>query len=62
MSSKTKNKHIHEDLLTLRDELMDLAFNENGTVKDTSLAVIVWKLNSCLYRGYPRKTNNEQTI
>jgi hypothetical protein len=53
------NKHINEfiaeDLTRLRDELEVLAFDA-GIVKNHDLAVVVWKINSCLYSGYPNRT------
>ena len=56
-SNKT-NAHVHGDLTVLRDELATRAFDEFGRVKDSTLAEVVWKINSCLYQGYPRKTPN----
>ena len=49
------NTHIVEDVTYLRDELVKRAFDPTGKVKDTKLAEVVWKLNSCLGKGYPRR-------
>lgn len=49
------NKNIAEDLIRLRDELVIRAFSENGAAKDSTLAEVVFKINSCLYKGYPRR-------
>lgn len=49
------NENIVEDLTRLRDELIGRAYNSDGLVKDTTLAEVVLKINSCLYKGYPRK-------
>ena len=47
---------MSEDLIRLRDELMDRAFDkETKKATDTTLAVVVFKINSCLYGGYPRR-------
>lgn len=48
------NEHIEEDLTRLRDELLPRAF-EFGRVKDATIAEIVFKINSCLGKGYPRR-------
>lgn len=48
------NPCLVEDLTRLRDELQFRGFDSNGAVKDITFAEIVWKINSCLYRGYPR--------
>lgn len=49
------NLHILEDLTRLRDELASRAFLPSGQVKEAVLAEIVLKINSCLFKGYPRK-------
>lgn len=52
-----ENPNIREDLVRLRDELMPRAFSEEKhgfTVINTNLAEVVYKINSVLYRGYPR--------
>ena len=54
------NEHIAEDLMRLRDELSPRAFETNGRVKDSTLAEVVWKLNSCLFKGYPRRNVKER--
>lgn len=55
------NEHLVEDLIRLRDELVPRAFEEHcdtpSRVKNTELAEIFFKINSCLYRGYPRRTH-----
>lgn len=56
----THNEHIVEDLTRLRDELMMLAFSARGVVKDPTVAEIVFKINSCLFKGYPRRTEGEE--
>jgi hypothetical protein len=48
------NERIKEDLTRLRDELIERAFDKTGFVKDSTLAEVVYKINSCLYKGYPR--------
>ena len=50
------NTQINTDLIRLRDELAARAFDCDGHVKDNKLAEVVWKINSCLYQGYPRRT------
>ena len=49
------NEHIAEDLTRLRDELIAQAFDSTGRAKDPTLAMVVFKINSCLYKGYPRR-------
>lgn len=41
---------VVENLIKLRDELSLQAFDRDGCVVDTSYALAVWKINSCLYR------------
>ncbi len=53
------NKFLVEDLIRLRTELMPRGFNAQGAVKNFEIAEVVWKINSCLYKGYPRRKNNE---
>ena len=48
-------EQIKQDLTRLRDELALRAFTETGTVKNSTLAEVVFKINSCLGRGYPRR-------
>lgn len=48
------NPCLVEDLTRLRDELQHRGFDSNGTVKDITIAEIVWKIDSCLHTGYPR--------
>ena len=48
------NSCLVEDITRLRDELQFRGFDSNGSVKDITFAEIVWKINSCLYKGYPR--------
>lgn len=48
------NKNLTEDLMRLRDELTAKAFDYNGYTINSTLAAIVWKINSCLFKGYPR--------
>lgn len=50
---KTDNEHIREDVLRLRDELALRAFDSTGKAISSDLAEVVWKLNSCLFNGYP---------
>jgi hypothetical protein len=45
-------EHMIQSILNLRDELVPKAFDSYGKMIDTQLAEIVWKLNSCLYKGY----------
>lgn len=56
LSENKMNDHIAEDVTRLRDELAARAFNTNGEVKDAALAEVVYKINSCLFKGYPRRT------
>ena len=49
------NPHIVEDLARLRDELKSRAFAPDGSVRDSTLAEVVFKINSCLCKGYPRR-------
>ena len=53
---KPHNEFIVEDLTRLRGELAVRAFDGDGIVKNCQLAEVVWKINSCLYRGYPNRT------
>lgn len=50
------NKHIIEDLIRLRDEIEPRAFNSKGVCHDSNMAEIFFKINSCLFKGYPRRT------
>ena len=52
---KADNEHIREDVIRLRDELLTRAFNDRGVTINSDLAEVVWKINSCLYNGYPRR-------
>ena len=47
------NELIKQDLTRLRDELLPRAFTESGEVKNSILAEVVFKINSCLGKGYP---------
>jgi hypothetical protein len=49
------SEFIEQDLTRLRDELHPRAFTETGAVKDCALAAIVFKINSCLGKGYLRR-------
>ena len=49
------NERVQEDLARLRDELGERAFDKTGLVKNAVLAEVVYKINSCLYKGYPRR-------
>jgi methyltransferase-like protein len=49
------NEHVVEDLTRLRDELAKRAFDQNGRTLDSTLAEVVFKINSCLFKGYPRR-------
>lgn len=56
-----ENPNIREDLVRLRDELMPRAFDHSSykhgmglPVINSTLAEVVFKINSVLYRGYPR--------
>jgi hypothetical protein len=46
------NPKVVEDLLKLRDELAVRAFDGDGYVIIPTLAEVVYKINSCLFRGY----------
>jgi hypothetical protein len=48
------NKFLAEDLIELRDQLSDRAFNAAGEVINSTLAEVVYKMNSCLRGGYPK--------
>ena len=54
------NEHIYEDLTRLRDELGERAFDNAGAVKNSTLAEVVFKINSCLFKGYPRRNKNDE--
>lgn len=56
VQDRKMNEHIAEDLTRLRDELVATAFNDKGALVDPTLAVVVYKINSCLFRGYPQRT------
>ncbi len=49
------NEKLQEDVVRLRDELVKRAFDNTGRIQDSTLAEIVYKLNSCLGAGYPRR-------
>ena len=49
------SEHIKEDLTRLRNEFIPRAFNADGSTKDSTLAEVVFKINSCLGKGYPRR-------
>jgi hypothetical protein len=49
---------VVKSMLNLRDELTNRAFFKDGSVRDTGLAEVVWKLNACLYRGYKLDTES----
>ncbi len=55
------NPHVVEDLTRLRDELQPRGFDSNGVVTDSTIAEVVWKINSCLYKGYPRRADENRT-
>jgi len=55
MSTKPINTNIVEDLIRLRDELGARAFTMGGRVQNDNLAEVVYKINSCLYKGYPKR-------
>jgi len=46
------NEDIVQSLINLRDELSVEAFDQEGRAKNPALAVAVFKINSCLFRGY----------
>jgi len=50
-----------KDLICLRDELAKRAFDEDGIVTNSNLAEVVWKINSCLGCGYPRRLVNKES-
>lgn len=50
------NPNMVEDLVRLRDEMDALAFDANGVVLSSTHAAFFYKLNSVLYRGYPRRS------
>lgn len=55
------NPHIHEDLTRLRDELyVKLKNTKLDILEENALIEVFWKINSCLYKGYPRRERNEQ--
>jgi hypothetical protein len=56
----TRAERMVEDMTRLRDELMERAF-ASGNVRDMALAEVVWKINSCLGRGYPRRDTNKES-
>ena len=49
------NPHMADDLMRLRDEVTLRAFDASGNVRDAGLAEVVYKMNSVLFRGYPRR-------
>lgn len=50
------NEYLIEDLLRLREEIRPKAFNSDGAWKNFDLAETYLKINSCLYKGYPRRS------
>lgn len=59
---KPHNKFIIEDLTRLRDELKLKGFNPDNSVRDANIAEIVFKINSCLFSGYPRRLDDVVTL
>jgi hypothetical protein len=53
--SSSINPNLVEDLVRLRDEFMPSAFNEHGVVLNSTMAEVVWKINSVLFKGYKGK-------
>ena len=49
-----------KDLIRLRNELKARAW-VNGKVYDMTLVEVVWKINSCLGYGYPRRLVNKDS-
>jgi hypothetical protein len=45
---------VASNLIELRDSLQSRAFYENGIVRNSDIAEIVFKINSCLYLQDPR--------
>lgn len=56
------NPNITNDLIRLRDELSQKAFDSEGRTTNDELAVVVWKINSVLYKGYPRSIKRDPLI
>jgi len=54
VDGKKTNKNLVEDLTRLRNEIVSDAF-EGNRVKNAALAIVVYKINSCLGKGYPRR-------
>ena len=53
-------QHIVEDLTRLRDELKLRAFSKDfHAVLNYDLAEVVYKINSCLGKGYPRRSADQ---
>ena len=53
MPIKTQNSdQVVKDLIRLRDDLVKCSFDDTGRATGP-LAEAVYKINSCLYRGYP---------
>ena len=46
-------RNVNQDLIRLRDELVNSHSFKSG---DTQTFEIVMKINSCLGKGYPRRT------
>jgi hypothetical protein len=55
MNEPNYNDFIVEDLLRLRDELGQIAFGRNGVILRPTEAQIYYRINSVLYKGYPRR-------
>jgi hypothetical protein len=49
------NEYLVEDLIRLRDEISQRAFDRHGDVVSNEYAEVFYKINSCLYKGYPRR-------
>tara|TARA_R110000868_G_scaffold129426_1_gene338287 strand:- start:545 stop:757 length:213 start_codon:yes stop_codon:yes gene_type:complete len=58
MSTTEKTFASHDEmarsLTNLRTELMPKAFDLQGHMLDHRYAEMVWKINACLFSGYPR--------
>jgi hypothetical protein len=50
------NEYLVEDLIRLRDEIGQRAFDRHGDVVYDEYADVFYRINSCLYKGYPRRS------
>jgi hypothetical protein len=54
-------KITQESLIALRDEIYERNMSQDNLAARSADWTLVWKINSCLYRGYPHKYEDAST-